>query len=86
MPEGSAIETIGSYAGLLAIPVLVALAVGLRVLTRDIRGLNRWAGDAPERARELEARDRRRVAQSRAAARLAGESRPRATTRAERRG
>src|SRR5204863_235117 len=32
MPEGSAIETIGSYAGLLAIPVLVALVVGL-VLT-----------------------------------------------------
>lgn len=84
MPEANAIETVGSYAGLLAIPVLVALAVGLRALTRDIRGLNRWAGDAPERAGELEARDRRRIAPSRAAPRLAGESRPRATTRAER--
>jgi hypothetical protein len=86
MPDGAAIQTIGSYAGLLAIPVLVALAVGLRALTRDIRGLNRWAGDAPERARELEVRDRRRTAQSRGAGGLAGESRPRATTRAERRG
>ena len=71
---GGAIQTIGSFAGLLAVPVLVALAVGLRSLNRDIGALNRWAGDAPERSRELEARDRRRAAQNRAAARLAGGS------------
>jgi hypothetical protein len=33
---GGAIQTIGSYAGLLVVPVLVALALGLRILTRDI--------------------------------------------------
>jgi hypothetical protein len=83
---GGAIQTIGSYAGLLVVPVLVALALGLRILTRDIGALKRWAGDAPERSRELEARDRRRAAQNRAAARLAGGSRARTPNRTERRG
>src|SRR3954449_1838052 len=50
------IQTIGAIAGLAAIPGLAVLALLYFGQAREVKRLREWAGRAPERAAELEAR------------------------------
>src|SRR3954452_3363253 len=50
------LETIGALAGLAAIPGLAVLSLLYFGQAREVRRLREWAGRAPERAAELEAR------------------------------
>src|SRR3954454_1207905 len=50
------LETIGTLAGLAAIPGLAVLSLLYFGQAREVRRLREWAGRAPERAAELEAR------------------------------
>jgi hypothetical protein len=50
------IEKIGAYAGFAAIPGLAVLALLCFAQAREVRRLREWAGRAPERAQELQAR------------------------------
>jgi hypothetical protein len=69
MPPVALIQEIGAYAGLVALPAFVVLAVLHLSQARDVRRLREWAGRAPER-------DAQRAAAPRAAA---VEPRPAAT-------
>src|SRR4051812_39895122 len=50
------LQTIGALAGLAAIPGLAVLSLLYFGQAREVRRLREWAGRAPERAAELEAR------------------------------
>src|SRR5947207_1142760 len=50
------LETIGALAGLAAVPGLAVLSLLYFGQAREVRRLREWAGRAPERAADLEAR------------------------------
>src|SRR4051794_7906325 len=50
------LQTIGAIAGLAAIPGLAVLSLLYFGQAREVKRLREWAGRAPERAAELEAR------------------------------
>src|SRR5436309_4405463 len=50
------LKTIGALAGLAAIPGLAVLSLLYFGQAREVKRLREWAGRAPERAAELEAR------------------------------
>src|SRR5436309_1378370 len=50
------LKTVGALAGLLAVPGLAVLSLLYFGQAREVRRLREWAGRAPERAAELEAR------------------------------
>ena len=50
------LKTIGALAGLLAVPGLAVLSLLYFGQAREVRRLREWAGRAPERAAEMEAR------------------------------
>src|SRR5436853_5751467 len=50
------LKTVGALAGLAAVPGLGVLALLYFGQAREVRRLREWAGRAPERAAELEAR------------------------------
>src|SRR4051812_50061034 len=50
------VVTVGALAGLAAIPGLAVLSLLYFGQAREVRRLREWAGRAPERAAELEAR------------------------------
>src|SRR3954466_5755985 len=52
----SELKTIGAIAGLVAIPGLGVLSLLYFGQAREVKRLREWAGRAPERAAELEAR------------------------------
>jgi hypothetical protein len=52
MPPVALIQEIGAYAGLVALPAFLILAVLHLSQARDVRRLREWAGRAPERAQQ----------------------------------
>jgi len=57
MPPVALIQEIGAYAGLVALPAFLILAVLHLSQARDVRRLREWAGRAPERARQAAAQE-----------------------------
>jgi hypothetical protein len=66
------VQEIGSYAGFAAVVGLAVLSALYFSQARDVKRLREWAGRAPERAAEQEARIAAQAQQQRAAAAAAG--------------